>query len=157
MSSSTSDGGRRTPYLFPESSSDRNSVILRCPLSVRAFFLTGSCLGLVVYFRGGVRDMQPYSQSDAWWFILPHLKNRRSFFLLSIRSCGTKSLLLPLDSSFSSVPALSCILSSKVRFLLRSLLSSCRGCWSLRWNSVVMMSIRTSCFLHSSVVSRRCS
>ena len=157
MARSTSDGGRRTPYSFPESSSDPNSVIRRSSLSVRAFLLTGSWLGLLVYLRGGVWDTQPYSHCDAWWCFLPHLKQRLFSFLLSIWSCGTKSRLSPLFFFLSSGPALSCNLSSKVRFFPRSLLSSWRGFLCLRWNPVVMMSIRTSCFLHASGFSRRCS
>ena len=65
MSTSTSDGGRRTPYSFAESSSDPDSVILSCPLSVRGFLLTGSWFVLLVYFRVGVCYTQPYSQSEA--------------------------------------------------------------------------------------------
>ena len=43
MSGSASDGWRHTPYLFPDSlsSSDPNSVMRKCPLSVRAFLLAG--------------------------------------------------------------------------------------------------------------------
>ena len=107
VSRSTSNGGRRTPYSFPESSSDPNSVIRRCPSSVRAFLLSGSWLGLLVYFRGGVLDTQPYSHSDALWFYLLHLKQGLCFFLLSIWPCGTKSHLSPLFFFLSSDPALS--------------------------------------------------
>ena len=84
MPRSTSDGGRQTPYSYAESSLDPNPVIRRCPLSVRAFLLTGSWLELLAYFVGGVCDMQPYSQSEAWWFFLSHLNQWFSFFLLSI-------------------------------------------------------------------------
>ena len=157
MARSTSDGRRQAPYSFPESSSDPNSVIRRYPLPVRAFLLPGSGLVWLVYFRGGVCHTQPYSQSEAWWFFLPHLKQQLSFFLLSLCSCSTKSRLSTLFFFLSSDLPLSCILSSNVRFLPRSLWSSWRGCLSLRWNSVLMMFMRTSCFLHSSGFSRRCS
>ena len=131
MARSTSDGGRLTPYSFPESSSDPNSVIRRCHLSVRASLLTAFWLWLLVFFRGGACDTQPYSQSEAWWFFPPHLKQRLSFLRLSICSFGTKSRLSPLFFFWSPDPPLSCILSSKVRFLLRSLLLSWRRCMSL--------------------------
>ena len=77
---STSNGGRRTAYSFPESSSDPNSVIRRCPLSVQAFLLIGYWLRLLVYFRGGIWDTQLSSQSEPCWSFLLHLKQRLSLF-----------------------------------------------------------------------------
>jgi len=154
MSWSASDGRRHTPYSFPDSS-DPNSVILRCPWSVRCLLLlTGCWLAFCGFPEGGVLACHPVLQSAAECPFLPHFRHRSSCLLFLTIGDGTRGAFSLVDGAD---PLRSEILSSNFIFPLYPLFLSFPWSLSLLRNSVLVISILINLSLHAAGVERRCS
>ena len=97
MSWSASDCRRQTPYSFPDSS-DPNSVIFRCPRSVRCLLLlTGCWLAFCGFQGGGVLAYHSVLQSAAKCPFLPHFRHRSYCLLFLTTGEGTRRAFSSVD------------------------------------------------------------
>jgi len=105
MSRSTTDGSKRTSYLFSACASSFNpiSMIRKSPWSVWAFFL-GGCKEVVILQNRDV-FLSWLGHGSILWLLMPHLTHCPSFLLLFSFSTGIYSFC---SSPLLSDPPLQC-------------------------------------------------